>query len=308
MKLSLSKKTVLASFTVILVFSACFSSYSQLTYGFKAGYGMNKLSGGDLYGGINWKSGVTGGLIIGYKFKTDFNFQSEILFDQSGMNQKFIQINRTVHDEGLDRISEDSTFTYDNSLNLTYVKVPLLLKKSFSFKGGTYPFLRSTSTIDLDVFAGPYVSYLISASSKFSTKVAVKTYKNGTNTKTETETAINDKYHNSFHIGQSGDTSSLIPPEFLQPRPALSDGIAKLDVGISVGLGLSFELNARSKLTIDARYSMGLLSIDNGYFSNKIYTLYTLPDGSTGYKATVNKLDLKNSSINAFLGYIIYLD
>jgi hypothetical protein len=306
------------------------TSNSQMIYGFKAGYAMNKLTGGDLNGGVNYHKQVSGGVILGYKFRTDFCFQSEILFNQAGMNQQFIEVNKNQQfDQASGKtLSTDTTFKHINELTLNYVTVPLLLKKSFSFKAGIIPYQRNTSILDFDIFAGPYVSYLISANGDFNTKIMVQ--KTSDNVVTETpvkERAIDrsvpaEKAHDGFFIGQNNTivkADSSLPPAgylamYLPARAALNKGLSKLDVGVTVGLGFSIETSSHSKLTFDVRYSMGLLTIDKEYFSDIEYKYKSGGSESIGgwpggakLTKTITKANIKNSGFGAFLGYLIYL-
>jgi hypothetical protein len=324
MKYFTAQKVILFSLLIFFAFSNINQSYGQFIYGIKAGYGINTLKGSDLYGGINYRKSFTGGLVLGYKFRTDFCFQGELLYNPAGMNQKFIQINRTqFFDQATGHlISNDSTFKFNNNLKLNYITVPLLFKKSFSFKAGIGPFQRNSSVIDFDIFVGPYVSYLLGAQADFDTKVSIVVTDNGVVNSTEAEKPMNDAEHNSFKTGQKntysrvGDTLNLPSTAYLMAfakRAGLKDGLSKLDVGLTAGLGLSIELSANSKLTFDARFSKGFLSIDKEYFSDINFEFAPggsiptgLPPGAKVSKK-ITKKNITNQAINIFVGYVIYL-
>jgi hypothetical protein len=281
-------------------------SFGQWILGLKAGYEFNKISGSGVYGGINNKPGIDAGLVISRKLKVDFAFESGLFFNQAGMNQKFIETNKIIEnnpDPTIGRTTTDSTFSYSNSLSLNYLKIPLTFRKSFSIRGSNiYPYRRKISITDIDIMFGPYVSYLMSASASYSTKLyVVKKDNNGAVTATEPETALSDPYHLTFKIG--GTDTALIPLGLAQPRSSIDKGLSKIDVGITASLGLSIELSPDSKLMFGGNYSMGLLSIDKTYFN----TVKLAFDGSGNPIPTTAKLDLKNSGMGFYLSWVKYL-
>lgn len=303
---------------LLMIFLLGNVSDAQLFYGIKGGLNLSKLGGGDTYGGMNYKMGPIGGITIGYKIRTDFNLQGEILYSSWGVNQKYI-IEETI--ETVENDSQKFTYNkkvYDNSLDLTYIHVPLLVKKSFSFKGGVYPYQRAISMVDIDFFVGPSVSYLLSSSVDLSTKVYT-TETLGTTTTVQPERNGVE----SFGIGQnytfvSSDTNQYSNDYFAEyeaSAPSASSGLASIDVGVVAGAGLSFEVSPRSKLTIGARYNMGFLTIDKEYFNDVTYTF--APDaegpvvvGGNSFSITEKrtKVDLKNQGVSFHLGYIHYID
>jgi hypothetical protein len=272
---------------------------------------------------MNYKPSIEAGIYVGKKFKVDFGFSSGVFFTTAGVNQKFVQINRYSWFDGDGKLNtSDSSFRYDNSLSLTYIKVPLMLRWSYSFKGGIYPYMRKIGITDIDLMVGPYVSYLLSASKNLSTKVSVINTLDNVITSTEPEEGINDPYHNSFKIGggtyiDRTDSNVLPGPAYLAQyvpsRPDVSDGLNKLDVGISISLGISFELTPNDKLMIGGNYSMGLLSIDKEYFADVTHTFspggsINIGTGTASLNSTYEKKDLKNDRLGFYLAVVKYLD
>ena len=281
-----------ALFTVAILTSVPTLSFGQWILGVKAGFVNTKLTGADVYGGMNYKGGFEGGVVISKKLKVDFGFESGIFYSMAGVNQKYIEQNIVSYQDPVTQqiVKKDSTFRHINSLSLSYVKVPLMLRKSISIKGkNLYPYHRKISITDIDIMIGPYVSYLLSASEALDTKVAVTETRDGVpqpdGTKPEGPIKPEDTYHKTFGIGQ----------------------------GIKVNLPADRTLSSSSKLTIGGNYSMGLLSIDKEYFSNLEYTI--TPGGSTdigtgtpvSITSKATKMDIKNSSIGAYIGFVKYL-
>lgn len=300
MKYSLIKRFSYSLLVLILLSIVPSLSFGQWILGAKAGYNFTKITGGGVYGGMNNKSGFEIGAVISKKLKVDFAFESGIFYSMAGVNQKFIQVKKESSNNPTtnDRISKDSTFRISNTLSLNYVKIPLMLRKSFSIKGSNlYPYKRKISITDIDIMIGPYVSYLLSASASYSNKVSVVTKVNDLTTSTEPEKGLTDDYHKSFQIGFIDST--LVDSR----RPSLSKGLNKFDVGITASLGVSFELSTSTKLMVGGNYSMGLLTIDKTYFND-----ITPGVDSQGNPVTnVTKKDLKNSSMGVYLAWVKYL-
>lgn len=328
MKYSLFRKFSFAIITVALVTAAPSMSYGQWILGLKAGLNYCKIDGKDIYGGMNYKPCVEAGFVISKKLKVDFALESGLFFSQTGVNQKFISITRTSYDSVGHRMSDDSTFRVSNSLSLNYVKLPLMLRKSFSIKGkNIYPFRRKISLTDIDIMVGPYVAYMISATETFDTKVSVQKTKDGVpNGTPNAERGLNDQYHLSFNIGRdtlnqiiSTDLGMIAVSTDLYPylpkRATIQKGLNRLDVGLTAALGLSFELSPDMKLNIGGNYSMGFLSIDKEYYSDLTYTVS--PGGNINYKGTgqlisiskkvKRKMDLKNTGFGFYVGVVKYL-
>jgi hypothetical protein len=329
MKYSLIKRFSFALFIVAILTSVPTLSFGQWILGAKAGYVNSKLTGGDVYGGMNYKGGIEAGVVISKKLKVDFGFESGIFYSMAGVNQKYIEQNIVSYQDPVTQqiVKKDSTFRHTSSLSLSYIKVPLMLRKSISIKGkNLYPYHRKISITDIDIMIGPYVSYLLSASATLDTKVAVTETRDGVpqpdGTKPEGPIKPEDTYHKTFGIGQGIKVNlpadSSVPGgtyiyQYLPKRADLSNGLSKIDVGVVAAVGLSIELSSSSKLTIGGNYSMGLLSIDKEYFSNLVYTV--TPGGSTdigtgtpvSISSKATKMDIKNTSIGAYIGFVKYL-
>ena len=314
------KKILVLSLLIGGLLSVSSNSSAQFFYGVKGGYTGFKLTGSDTYGGMNYVYGPSGGLILGLKFKIDFNLQSEILYTSKGVHQLF------THKQTLHSFQNDTTPVeihdlkkYNNILNLQYIEIPILFKKSFSFKGGVGPYERPISKLDFDIFMGPYFGYRFGASTVMSTKWIQDKNIYGT-VHPGTETSFDT---NSFYIGRNSSVvsfdTSLYPNEMFMPfnpggESFSSAGLNAIDAGVIAGLGFSLEVTERSKISFDLRYSMGFLSIDKTYFNNVVHTFVDDVNGyleiaSSRFSHTTKrtKVDLKNTGFGIYLGYIHYL-
>jgi len=292
---------------------------AQFFYGVKAGYTGYKLMGKDVYGGMNYVYGPSGGFIFGVKFKTDFNLQSEILYTTKGVHQLFTH-KQIIHSFENDTTPVDITDykKYDNVLKTQYVEIPILIKKSISFRGGIAPYDRKIGKLDFDMFLGPYFGYRFGSSVNMSTRwIQDKTIYGEVTPGTET---VFDT--NSFYMGRnvtvlSADTTTYPTAMFLPFSPGAekfsSAGLNAIDLGLIAGIGFSYEVSQTSKLTFDARYSIGMLSIDKTYFNNVTHTFVadnsgTLEIASQFFSITTarTKVDVKNSGFGLYLGFIHY--
>jgi len=292
---------------------------AQLTYGFKAGYTGYKLTGGDVYGGMNRVYNPAFGASIGVKFATDFHLIAEVNYITKGVHQLFTH-QQTIHSFEFDTVAVTIADykKYDNTLKTTYIDVPIMLRKSLSLRGGVWPYDRKIGRVDVDLFLGGYFGYRIGGSASLSTTWKQDITKYGNTTPGE----YIQYDTTSFFIGQQATITSVdstYPKELFvnsipSGKPNASTDINSFDAGIIAGLGLSVEVTDKSKVSFDFRYTMGILSIDKTYFNDVEY-IFT-PDGSGSVVVAGNnfsmvtkrtKMDVKNSGIGFFLGYTMYV-
>ncbi len=318
------KSKFIKSFSALLVVSSIFlfsqPAKAQFYYGGTAGYLNSTAFGTDAFGGMNYMPGMSVGMNMGFKIVTDLNFQWEVLYSTKGFNQKFIIKDLVnAYENDTTEILRTITKQHTNQLKLSYVEVPIYLKKSFSFKGGIFPYDRKVSKTDFDLFIGAYVGYLMSANSTLkATRQVTKTSKTTTTTGETTDTA------SSFMIGQAktvemltaDDSASQSTLLALLPSstPSLSGGLNSIDVGIVLGAGFSVELSPTTKFYINARYSMGVLSIDKTYFNNTANFFipnnageYTINGSNYSLTSTSTKIDLRNKGVGVYIGFIHYI-
>jgi hypothetical protein len=130
--------------------------------------------------------------------------QPELLFSMKGVSYE--------------KDIEGSNSTFSASDNLSYIDIPVLIKLP--------------ATPQLNIFAGPYVSILLSSEIDY-----------------EYEGLTADEEAAMELMGMSTSESF-----------DWADGTSGLDVGLTAGLGF----NINSSLMLDARFNMGFTTIDNG--------------------------------------------
>ncbi|MBL6962625.1 MAG: PorT family protein [Bacteroidetes bacterium] len=305
-------------FVTLFVLGISLGTQAQFFYGVTGGYNGYKLTG-DTYGGMNYLNAPSFGAILGYKLKIDFNLQAEILYIDKGVHQLF------THQQTLTTTEFDTIVTtldikkYDNELKLSYLEIPLLIKKSFSLRGGVFPYDRKTGKLDFDIFIGPYFGYRFGSSTKMKVLRTRDITKDGITTP-GTETNYDST---SFFMGQNVTitrTDSTYNEDFFSndvPNYPSISGLNAIDAGITAGIGFSIEVSENSKFTVDGRYSMGLLTIDKTYFNDVDFLFSSFPV-TNGVPVTIaannfyrverrTKIDLRNTGMGVYVGYIYFL-
>jgi hypothetical protein len=306
--MKLIQGTKMKNLFIILAFvlGSGFASYSQFYYGASGGINAFKLKGSDVYGGMNYLNGISGGLTLGMKIVTDFSIHSGIYYNETGVSQKFTIREKIQTSERDTPVLLTVNRVFSNKLKISYVQVPILFKKSFSLKGGVYPYQRVPGLSDIDLYLGPYVAYRFATKANMSASRQETKLKNGV---TVNNPEVSDTL--SFRIGQnrtavSADTagfpSALFLPYIPTANPDISTGLKSLDIGIIAGIGASVEISAYSKLTFEARFIQGLVTIDKDYFNDVTY-VYSLDNNYKNLPAEyVNKVTDKNYAKEETIG------
>lgn len=132
------------------------------------------------------------------------------------------------------------TTQFVDNIDLNYLEIPLLMKAQIKLTqpNKLYPYENTGSPLFLDVFAGPYIAYALSANSFYSSTIRLK----------------------------SADTTVLpdINQKVTQERSMTNVG--KFDFGIVAGLSLKLMVSRKTCIFIDGRWQTGLANINKGYF------------------------------------------
>ncbi len=189
--------------------------------GFKAGVALSKFTGddvdmpdpfgdgGDLTAPDHRLAFAAGGYLT-YAFSPSLAFQPEALFVSKGAKYEGSgQVE--VEDFGLVNVD------WEQTLKLTYLEVPLLLRISPAPAASTRPYF----------LVGPTVAFELSA------KMAV-----------------------DVTASAQGQTDTQEEEDDL-------DGVKSLDLGAAVGAGLDIAAGKVTRITLEARYTLGLTSIDD---------------------------------------------
>ncbi len=189
--------------------------------GIKAGLALSKFTGddvdmpdpfeggGDLTAPDQRLAFAAGGYLV-YAFSPNLAFQPEALVVSKGAKYEGSgQVE--VEDFGLVNVD------WEQTLKLTYLEIPLLLRISPAPTASTRPFF----------LVGPSVGFKLSA------KMAVDV------------------------------TASAQGQSDTQEEEEDLDGVKSLDLGATVGAGLDIAAGEATRITLEARYTLGLTSIDD---------------------------------------------
>ncbi len=239
--------------------------------------------------GNNYKTAVSGGASLGRSFGDNDNFklQADFMFSLKGLNQTYEEVS-TIEQEV---VTSETVTEFDNNLNLGYFEVPLTARYSISLGGGTFPYESRQGSTNLTFFAGPYVAYLVGVGAEFNTtQTSTVQFKDAdgevTNEQENTVDVEGGKFRvdgrNSFGTSPSSGVRDQLEPlesflpdgtsldEFVaEETTSYSGGMKSLDVGVTAGVGLSFDIGGNNRLGIEGRFSQGMMTIDDdpGAFS-----------------------------------------
>jgi len=316
----LLQKRLLTFCLTISILCAPILSKAQFFIGAKAG-GLNTTIQTEIDRGINSKIGYSGGVTLGYSFSDVFTLQPDILYSIKGFSQSYTKTHQITSNANPDTLV-DVTNEYDNSLNANYIEMPVLFKFNISLGGGVVPYDSPDGPVNIEIFAGPYASYLFDASKSISVSGTAEYYNPNNESGAKQVEEFTPRGASSFDIRQititnqgvndlevvenlvSQDGTDISRREALGV-PAVSEGLSAIDVGVVAGVGLSFEMGESGKLTVNGRYSRGLMTIDDGFFSDREITL-DLQQGEYESKALESK-EMVNESMGVFVGYQHYM-
>lgn len=285
------------SFCLIAAFSFSIFNFSQSAQaqsdskwylGAMAGPTATNVEGD--FSGNNFKTGISGGASLGRSFGDNDNFklQADFLFSLKGLNQTYEEVSTIEQDI----VTSKTTTEFDNTLNLGYFEVPITARYSIPLGSGTFPYESRQGTTKLNIFAGPYVGYLIGAGAEFNTtRTSVVQFKNSEGEVTNENKNSGELEGGKFRVdgrNNFGTNPGISIADQLsqysgvegfdqviqnvkeQTPSSYSEGISSLDVGFTAGLGLSFKIGDNNRLGFEGRISQGMMTIDEdpGAFSS----------------------------------------
>lgn len=242
--------TVGSLFLLIAIGIASFNTASaQVEWGVTAGFNMANMSGKS-YGAIPDSSrpnfsGITRirvGLFADMPINNYWSFNPGIAYSVKGGIQKL--------DSGYEVINtppgwSDKYVTVSN-FDFSYIEIPLLFRFSTPLgkPSSMYPFENSVKPFYLDFFAGPHISYMMSAANTASYTL---TRSSGSDT---TEV---------YNFSRKENV-----------KPELGKKVKKLDFGLEFGVGFKWRFNRKSYLYLEGRYTMGFGNLNGGYWDRYV--------------------------------------
>ncbi len=300
------------SFLLALIFG-CFLSHNkadaQFYFGGKAGPTITNINGD--FPGNNPKVGFSSGATIGVSFGEydQYNIQADLLGSLRGFNQKFQEVSNLEQNN----VSTETKLNYDNKLHLTYFEAPLTFKYSLSLGGGVFPYSGETGPVNIDFMVGPYAGFLVNSGASFNTSrettVKFLTDDGEVEDEQQSSTEIDGgkfrlKNRSEYGLNPYRGLDSF---EDVDIPTTLDGNLNSLDIGVTAGAGISFEISDHSTLGIEGRYTMGFLNIDDTFFNDYEVSSSVNADNTVDYDVTANKADLTNSGWVAYLSWTYQL-
>lgn len=293
--------TRLKQLTMLLLMVASAGVIQAQTYiGAKGGATFSTITGDPV--GENYLIGYAGGLVLETKLSDNFSLQFEGLLNRKGFNQKYTE----VASSRLPGEDELRTGQVDQDLGIAYAELPILLKYSFRLGNGIIPYAPKKGAVSIDVFAGPYVAYTLFTGyerHRFNRINSLQSTMTNRFNMGTTSIGMLEEFFGALPPDEYADfIESSFPSPTLEENPAIIDGLAMIDVGYVAGIGMSILVGNRGKLTLDARFSQGLFTIDadgGGFFSD--YGFEINEEGIP--EASISTRDLFNQQFVGFVGY-----
>jgi hypothetical protein len=237
------KKGILGIVFLVFISSASVLAISRqkVKIGIKAGTSIPSLrdnSGNEISQGYESKMAESFGLIADFIVSERFSIKTGLDYSGQGGIRNGQQPVTNLPAQ-FSQILPPGTYLYANFNNnsvLNYMEVPLMGKFEWGYKWKYY------------LNAGPYIGYLLSAKQKTSGS-------------------------SPFYLDKTGTMPLTIPGQPLgaQSFDATTDvkkDINTINIGLTGGVGLSFDLNKKSALVFDLRAAYGIKSVQKDTETN----------------------------------------
>lgn len=277
-------KTMKRNFTaksLFLLFAISLLSFSntqaQVEWGVAGGINMANMTGSgyetiadSTQPSFQSITRVRFGLFADIPLNNYWSFNPEIYYSVKGSVQKLdsVYIETNVPPGWIDR------FQTVSNIDLNYIELPLLMRFSTPLGKPTakYPYENSVKPFYLDVFAGPYIAYMISN--------------------------VNDA-SSTWTRNSVQDTSETYNFSIKTKSSGAIEQINKLDFGAVMGIGAKWRFNRKSYLYLDVRYTLGFANLNAGYWDRQVQ------DPNDPFKSITVSPTIKNTGTLSFaLGYI----
>lgn len=245
-------KSKIIGFTAVMFISL--ASQAQFYLGAKAGLNFANINASIANTTFNKKIGVNGGASLRYNFTNTLGAQMDYLFSQMGANAKEV----VVTDDGSGTVTTTTTETkYDYS----YLHIPVYVNYEIPIKSESLvPYHLTESMVSVHLQGGFFFGYGLGNNSVTSEK----------------ETIVDDL----------GNTTINVLPQISGADITFNP----IDFGLSVGVGFSFKLSERGRLTVDGRYVMGMMPVNTLALSPLFTATNRAPQVQLGYIHRISRL------------------
>jgi opacity protein-like surface antigen len=240
---------------VTLILATSLFTQAQLYLGAKVGLNLANVSASFPATAFNKKIGLNGGATVKFNFINTLGVQMDLLYSQMGSNSKKVE----KMDDGAGGVV---TTTTETTYDLSYLQIPIFANWEIPINSEkVVPYRYSENIVSIHLYGGGYFGYALANNASTS----VKNY--------------------TVDVDKNATTEVI---------PKVSGAIKKfnkMDFGLALGTGVSFNLSKVGKLTLDFRYLMGMANFNSG---NAIESI----PGSKKYPV------MKNSAPQIQIGYI----
>jgi hypothetical protein len=250
---------------------------AQVEWGIAGGLNMANLKGSEFKAIADSSqptfTGITRfrfGLFADIPLNNYWSFNPELYYSVKGGIQK---LDSFYNETNISPGWNDVTRTVSN-IDLNYIEIPLLVRFSTPLGRPTalYPYENSVKPFYLDLFGGPYISYLLSNTNDASY--------------TLTRSSVQDTSE-TFNFSTKTKSSNAI------------EQINKIDFGAVMGMGVKWRFNRKSYLYLDLRYTLSMTNLNKGYWDREVQ------DPADPTKSITVSPKVQNAGTLSFaLGYI----
>ena len=231
------KKTSFSVLALMLLAGACLSVNAQTRIGVIAGLSVPNLSGGsnEITQGYVSRLAPHYGITLEHDLGDRFSIQPEIIIDGQGGKRNGLQ---PITSTSLPALPSGGYYyaEFNNSSILGYIEVPILLRYNLG-----------VSRIRVNVDAGPYFGYLLSATQKTAGTSTIYVDKNGTPL--------------TIPIPPDYTQTVQAPPQSFDASTDVKDSIRRLNAGIEGGVGVVVALSDVHSVSLEVHGLYGLTNI-----------------------------------------------
>ena len=213
---------------VTLILATSLFTKAQLYLGAKVGLNLANVTATFPATAFNKKIGFNGGATLKYNFVNTFGLQMDLLYSQMGSQSKKVE----KMDDGAGGVITTTTETiYD----LSYLQVPLFVNWEIPIKSEKIvPYRYSENIVSFHFYGGGFFGYALGNNASTSVK--------------------------NYTVDADKAATTVVSPKVSGTIKKFN----KIDYGIALGTGVSFNLSKIGKLTLDFRYLMGLSNFNSG--------------------------------------------
>ncbi len=224
---------IISIFSILILVSQ--TSQAQIRLGIQGGLSVPELSGGNnvISQGYTSRLAPNFGITADIPVAGNFSIEPQVNFDGQGGQRNGLQ---PITSTSLPSLPGGGYYyaNFRNTSVLNYLEIPVLAEYTFGLGG-----------LSLEINAGPYVGFLLSATQKTS----------------GTSYIYLDANRDPLVMPNGNGGFAPVPPQSFDANTDVSSSINKVNVGIDGGVGLLLPVSSVSDLMLNIRGLYGLTDI-----------------------------------------------